>query len=148
MAATAERLEPQQVVTPECAGLEWWVQQLAAQERLHLPDYRSTRRGVEIEVASFLTQHNIYNLPTVQDNFNVLFHAGWRRHPIYPDIFTPPGFFKDKKYYLVIHCQITGERLQFMHNTTYKARNSVTDEVLFVGENGRRYLLLRGGWVV
>ena len=93
MVATAERLKTQQPVLSESSGLEWWVQQLAAQELLLLPDFSCTKHGVEIAVASFLAQHNISNLPAIQSNFNVLFHAGWRRHPVYPDIFTPPGFF-------------------------------------------------------
>jgi len=103
------------------------------------PHYRA-----QVEIAAFITQHHVPNLPALNADPQLLLRAGWYRHTTFPDLFVPPGFFKDKKYYLTIACQITGEKFEFLRNERYQMLHEMTRELLFVGAAGKVYLENRG----
>ncbi len=106
----------------------------------------------EVAIQEFLQDNPTAKRLTAQDNFEDLFDQGWRRYSIYPEVLLPAQYFLQQSgptnkartdYFLVIHCQVTGERLH-----AFVSRHLVvhpeTQERLFVGDAGRDFAVQKG----
>lgn len=141
MVAVQERSKPSAETAPILSSV------LAVSTILYLPQRSLVEvRRAELEsaplakfdIALYLVQQGIVDLRKLTSDPDLLLEQNWHRHPTYPDVFAPPGFFIGRQY-LAIYCQVTGDAFNYTR-PIYTMEHHETGECLFVGSKGYDYL--------